>query len=394
MIYLDNAATTFPKPECVYEALDRYHRTAAVNAGRGAYRASRDATKMIRDVKRTLVEMVKGRNKANVVFTPSATIAANQIIGGFQWSSDMTAYVSPYEHNAILRPLEMLRKRVGFRIEQLPLAEDLSIDLARTEAMFEQDPPAFVCATAVSNVTGYILPAAEIFTLAKKHRAFTLLDAAQSFGLQEIRIEDTKADAIVFAGHKSLYATFGIAGYFLRYGAELDEYLAGGNGVKSLELGMPGYAPERYEVGSMDTPAVAALQAALSWLDPKELRESEYQLMTRLIDGLKKIPSIHLYRAPDPRRQSNVLSFSLEGVESAIVGAVLDRDYDIAVRTGYHCAGLIHEHLKDAESRGTIRVSIGAFNTEEDIDALLSALRAMDPEKLKFISPGELFINC
>lgn len=394
MIYLDNAATTFPKPECVYEAVDRYHRTAAVNAGRGAYRAGQMSTKMIRDVKNTLISMVKGKNKTNVVFTPSATIAANQIIGGFAWNADMTVYVSPYEHNAVLRPLEMFRKKAGFRVKELPLAEDLSIDLEKTEAMFEEDPPAFVCATAVSNVTGYILPAAEIFGLAKKYKAFTLMDAAQAFGFLKIRFVPAKADAIIFAGHKSLYSTFGIAGYFLRYGVELEEYLAGGNGVKSLDLGMPGYAPERYEVGSMDTPAIASLQASLAWLDQDELLKQETALMKRLIEGLESIPKIRLYKAPDSACQSNVVSFSIEEVESAIVGAVLDKKYDIAVRTGYHCAGLVHNHLDDFESRGTVRVSIGAFTTEEDVDALLKALRETDPEKLKYISPGDVVVNC
>lgn len=394
MIYLDNAATTFPKPECVYDAVDRFNRTAAVNAGRGAYRASRDATKMIRDVKGALISMVKGRNKTNVVFTPSATIAMNQIIGGFPWTADMTAYVSPYEHNAVLRPLELFKKKVGFRIEELPLREDLSIDLEKTEAMFEENPPAFVCATAVSNVTGYILPTTEIFSLAKRYKAFTLMDAAQAFGLLKIYFAPSKADAIVFAGHKSLYSTFGIAGYFLKYGVELEEFLAGGNGIKSLDLGMPGYAPEKYEIGSMDTPAIASLQASLAWLDQDELLEREGALMKHLIDGMEELPYIRLYKAPDPERQSTVVSFSIEGVESAVVGAFLDKKHDIAVRTGYHCAGLVHNHLDDFENRGTVRVSVGAFTTLEDVDALLRVLRETDPEELKYISPGDVVVNC
>lgn len=394
MIYLDNAATTFPKPECVYDAVDTFNRTAAVNAGRGAYRASRDATKMIRDVKSALIKMVKGRNKANVVFTPSATIAANQIINGFKWTADMTAYVSPYEHNAVLRPMELLRKRIGFTVKELPLKEDLSIDLEKTEEMFEEAPPAFVCATAVSNVTGYILPASEIFTLAKKYKAFTLMDAAQAFGLQKIYFAPSKADAIIFAGHKSLYTVFGIAGYFLRYGVELEEFLAGGNGVKSLDLGMPGYAPERYEVGSMDTPAIASLQASLEWLDQDALLAKEGALMKHMIEEMEKIPTIRLYKAPSPDRQSAVVSFIVEGIESAIVGAVLDKNYDIAVRTGYHCAGLVHQYLDDFETRGTVRVSISAFTTEEEVETFLGALREMDPEKLKYISPGDVVMNC
>ena len=155
MIYLDNAATTFPKPECVYERMDAYGRSSVVNAGRGAYRAAREA-------------------------------------------------------NA------MLRRRIGIRILELPLAEDLSLDLEATARMFAENPPDFVSVSAVSNVTGYVLPAGEIFRMAKEYGAFTLLDAAQGMGLIKIRFAQTHADAIAFAGHKTLYASFGIAGFLIR----------------------------------------------------------------------------------------------------------------------------------------------------------------------------------
>lgn len=394
MIYLDNAATTFPKPDCVYDAVDHFHRNQAVNAGRGEYRISREVSRMIREVRTRMLTLVKAKNKANVVFAPSATIALNQILNGFPWEEGMTAYVSPYEHNAVLRPLDLLKNRKGIRICELPLKEDLAIDLEKTGEMFAACPPSVVCVTAVSNVTGYILPAGSIFSLAKEYGAFTVLDASQSLGLQEIDFAKTNADAVVFAGHKSLYATFGIAGFYLRYGVELEAYLTGGNGIRSLELEMPGYAPEKYEAGSKDTPAIASLHASLQWLRPAELFAKETALMRYLINELETIPDLRLFRAPDSGCQSNVISFCVADVESAIAGAVLDRKYDIAVRTGYHCAGLIHAHLQDYENRGTVRVSIGAFTEKEDIDALLKALREMDPEKLKYISPGEVIINC
>ena len=168
MIYLDNAATTFPKPECVYAAMDAFARTSAVNAGRGAYRAAREAGEMIKETRERLISLVDAREQAQVVIAPSVTVAINQIIQGLRWTEKSVAYVSPYEHNAVLRPLELLRKKIGFTVKKLPLSADLSIDLAETERMFAALPPTFVAVTAVSNVTGYILPAEKIFRMAKK----------------------------------------------------------------------------------------------------------------------------------------------------------------------------------------------------------------------------------
>ena len=166
MIYLDNAATTYPKPECVYTAMDAFARTSAVNAGRGAYRAAREAGEMIRQTRERLISLVDAREQAEVVLAPSVTIALNQILHGLRWTENSVAYVSPYEHNAVLRPLEQLRRKTGFTVRELPLAADLSIDLEETARMFAKEPPTFVAVTAVSNVTGYMLPAEQIFRLA------------------------------------------------------------------------------------------------------------------------------------------------------------------------------------------------------------------------------------
>ena len=187
MIYLDNGATTFPKPECVWDAVDHFNRPTAVNAGRGAYQAARDATAMIREVREQLVSLCDAREQAQVILTPSVTIALNQIIQGQKWTEHSVAYVSPYEHNAVLRPLKLLEKHVGIRVLELPLSDDLSIDLTATKELFRQTPPDFVSVSAISNVTGYILPAREIFLMAKEYGAFTLLDAAQAMGLLKLR---------------------------------------------------------------------------------------------------------------------------------------------------------------------------------------------------------------
>lgn len=395
MIYLDNAATTFPKPECVYRAADTFARTGAVNAGRGAYKAAREATNMIRQVKRQLLSLCDARGQAEVVLTPSVTVALNQIIQGQRWTGESVAYVSPYEHNAVLRPLHLLRKRLGIQIIELPLAEDLSIDLEETERMFKEMPPDFVAVTAVSNVTGYILPARQVFLLAKEYGAFTLLDAAQAMGLIPLRFARTMADAVAFAGHKTLYAPFGIAGFLLKNGADLEEFLVGGNGNKSLSLDMPAYMPDKLESASTNTVAIAGLQAALEWLKTMRPLKIESELMEYLLPRLEEIPGLTVYKAPGgPQNQAGVVSVNLEGFRANEAAAILDHGHDIAVRAGHHCAALIHRHLKDKLYDGTVRVSVSVFTTKEELDALIAGLRSIDRELLKGIDANILRGNC
>ena len=401
MIYLDNAATTFPKPECVHEACSTYARTVGANAGRGAYASARAASAMLKDIRKELISLLDAREQAEVVLTPSVTIALNQIILGQPWKEGMNAWISPYEHNAVSRPLELMRKRYGIRVHLLPLSPDLSVDLKKTEEAFKEAPPDFVCVTAVSNVTGYIPPAADIFRMAKRYGAFTVLDAAQALGVLKLRFASLSADCVAFAGHKTLMAPFGIAGFYIRNGADLCEVLTGGNGIKSEKLSLPSYMPEKMESGSMNTVAAAGLLAALQWRKKAgDFLANEQKLVCRLVRGLIEIPGVTVYAAPgneegnDPSCQGGVVSFNVEGFRANEVGALLDHTADIAVRAGHHCAAYIHKYLADAPYDGTVRVSPGVFSTEEDIDQLLSAVRSIDREALKGIDQEILRGNC
>ncbi|MEY8387520.1 aminotransferase class V-fold PLP-dependent enzyme [Oscillospiraceae bacterium 38-13] len=390
MIYLDNGATTFPKPDCVYNAMDRFARTGAVNAGRGAYRAAREAGKMVEETRELLISLLDAREQAEAVFAPSATVMLNQIILGQNWTADSVAYVSPYEHNSVLRPLEEMRKRFGFSVRQLPLRGDGGIDLDAVEARFAGEPPSFVAVSAVSNVTGYILPAEEIFRLAKRYKAFTLLDGSQAVGLIPLRFGRLRADAVTFAGHKTLYGPFGIAGCLIRNKAELNVVLSGGTGSRSTSLETPRRMPGRLECGSKDTVAIQGLNAALKWLRTVNPLERERELTDYLLASLRDIPGIHLYTAPSPERQAGVVSLNLDGFQCGEAAAILDSRRDIAVRAGHHCAALIHERLGNRDFRGTVRVSLGYFNRRSDIDALAEALRTMDRKQLENVNPDSL----
>lgn len=372
MIYLDNAATTYPKPENVYKQMDLVNRNLCFNAGRGSYKKAREATELIDTTKKQLLSLVNSPS-SSVAFTPSLTIALNEIIKGIDLRDGANVYVSPYEHNAVARVCNLLPESIT--VTQLPVCDDtLEIDIEKTKYIFSKHRPSLVCCTHVSNVTGYILPVQEIFSLAKDYDATTVLDTAQSLGLVPVDQQQFLSDFIAFAGHKTLYGPFGIGGMIISPKApKLNVVVAGGTGSSSLNLNMPENVPARYESSSSNIVAIAGLKAALEELNQAKnyLRERELTLLLK--EKLTSIPGIKLYCPPESSH-IGVVSFNVEGFSADDVGMILDQDFDIAVRTGNHCAPYIHKLLSDDSYVGTVRVSVSAFNKEEDINALVDAL--------------------
>ena len=212
MIYLDNAATTYPKSEAVYEAMDRCNRTLAVNAGRGSYRAAREGADLISGLRKKLLSLANGEKVAEVCFTASATCAFNQIIGGLDIQQDQTVYVSPFEHNAVMRTLSLWQDKSGFRVEEIPVNTEVEgrstvcfPDLQKVRYAFTQKKPDYVFLSHVSNVTGCMLPVREIAEMAKEYGAVVVIDGAQALGVVPVDLIQLKADFYVFAGHKTLY---------------------------------------------------------------------------------------------------------------------------------------------------------------------------------------------
>lgn len=375
MIYLDNAATSFPRPEAVCAEMDRVNRTLSVNAGRGGYKAAREASEIIYDTKKKLAELFHCDGKADVVLTPSVTQAFNQVLNGLDISENTVIYITAYEHNAIARTMESIRQRTGCTVCLIPMEEKtLEIDLKKTEYLFHEKNPDIVISTVISNVTGYMLPVKDLFELAKQHHAITIADAAQAAGLIDIDLDEIKADIIGFAGHKTLCGPFGIGGFIIRKDVSLKCILTGGTGSDSLNLSMPQSAPGRYEAGSENIVAIAGLHAALEWLSTNQHMERIKELTDYLVDGLSKNPDVTVFVA---NQQLGIVSFVVEGYDSGDIGQILDDEFDIAVRTGYHCAPYIHEYLQDIPYAGTVRVGIGPFNTKEDIDTLIEAVESL-----------------
>lgn len=375
MIYLDNAATTYPKPDAVICAMDYANRNIAVNAGRGAYHVAREASKVITDTKNKIRNLISADSSAHVIFTPSITIALNEVIHGMHWMPGDVVYASPYEHNAVARTLNAMQSSCGIRIKLLPVNQDtLEIDIERIKYEFSQDKPRAVFCTHVSNVTGYILPIHDIFAEAKKYHAITVLDSAQSLGLVRINVQELNADIIAFAGHKTLYGPFGIGGFVNVNNISLEPSIYGGTGSDSLNLKMPDDEELEFEPSSMNIVAINGLNAALSELNQPKLLDEEQKMTNYLIEELRKIPEIKLYLPSDLKQHVGIVSFTVSGMISEDVGTILDEDFDIAVRTGYHCAPWIHEILNDKNNLGTVRVGLGQFTSKEDIDKLVHSL--------------------
>lgn len=381
MLYMDNAATTYPKPEILYQAIDYGNRCLAVNAGRGSYQLAKVTVQGMDAVRRKILNLIHGMEAGEAVLTPSATIAMNQIIGGLMLTQRDIVYVSPFEHNAVMRTLYKEQKQKGFTIEELPLIIDtLEIDLNKTEYMFETRQPTAVFITHVSNVTGYILPVEKIFSLTKKitkGEGKVILDAAQSFGIVTINYRQTPFDAVVFAGHKTLYGPMGIGGFVKQKNFHLEPFLAGGTGSNSLNLNMPKQI-EGLEPGSPNIPAVTGLYASLSWIEEvgaDKIFAHEKKLTELCIKEMEKIRGVQIYTPARIDKRIGVVSFSLEYYNVNEVAEVLDTDYHIAVRAGYHCAPLIHQYLQDKEYGGTIRVSFSWFNTEKEVQILADSVR-------------------
>lgn len=378
MVYLDNAATSFPRPESVYEEMDRVNRNLSVNAGRGGYKAAREALELIQNTKSGIVELFCCDGLVDVVFTPSITQAMNQIIHGLNIEHSTVIYISPYEHNAVARTVEAVRVNIGCEVCFLPLDEEtLEIDLGKMAYLFHEKKPDVVISTVISNVTGYRLPVEKIFEAAQEYGAITIADAAQAAGLIKIDYKAFHADIIAFAGHKSLCGPFGIGGFIIKKGLILNQVLTGGTGSDSLNLQMPAESPGRYEAASENIVAVAGLNAALGWLKENPHEEKIHELTEYLISKMMDNDKITVLGRNVTGKCYGIVSFVVEGYDSNDVGSILDDEFDIAVRTGYHCAPYIHNYLNDKVYGGTIRVGIGPFNTTQDIDDLMESLESL-----------------
>lgn len=368
MIYFDNAATTYPKPQCVYDAIDIGMKQFAFNAGRGAYQASKNTFGMIENTRDKIASLI-GESGNKVIFTGSATEALNNILYGLKLAPNDCVFVSPFEHNAVIRTLHNL----GVHIVVIPF-DKCTWELCEDELndLYIIKKPKATVISHISNVTGYELPYNKIFEIAKKFGTINILDCAQSFGIYQI--EKTNADFLIFAGHKSLYAMFGIAGYINISEFSLLPYKVGGTGSDSLNPNMPENMPAKYEAGSLNAVGIYSINCSLDYLKNDDFAAKENSLVEYFLKQLTAIRGVNIY-LPEGYLSRGIVSFNVAGFSSDEVGNILSEDYDICVRTGYHCAPYVHNFIGSTQFNGTVRVSFGIFNTKAEIDKLIQALK-------------------
>lgn len=374
MIYLDNAATTYPKPESVYTELDIANRNA-FNTGRGSYKSAREATVIKENVRSKILNL--NNMNGQVVFTCSATIALNNLIIGIPVKENDYIYISPFEHNSIVRPLEELKKRKKIHVEVLPFnKETWEPDYAKINDLFAIHNPRAVFISQVSNVTGYLIPYNTIFELSAKYNSINVLDASQGFGVVPIE-QYNNISYIVFAGHKSLYASFGIAGYIKMKNDKLNKCVFGGTGSDTMNPEMSDDVPDGYEAGSPNIVAIRGLNSSIDWLKSVNVFNHEVELTKYLIEKLEDIKKVKIFVPEDNNKIFGMVSIGVEGYSSADVGTILDDEYGICVRTGYHCSPLVHDFIDSLRYNGTVRISLSYFNEKKEIDFLIEALRSL-----------------
>lgn len=375
--YLDNAATSWPKPETVYQAVDRFMREVGATPGRGGHRREEEAARIADEARAALAELFHAPDPNGIAFTMNATQAINMALKGLLKQGDHVI-TSSIEHNAVWRPLKALERR-GVEVTAVPCARSGSLDPAEVEAAIRPSTR-LIAMLHASNVLGTILPVAEIGALARKHNLLFLVDAAQTAGAVPIDMQAMHIDLLAFPGHKGLFAPHGTGGLIVRPGLTLETWIEGGSGTESAPETMPEALPLRLEAGTQNAAGIAGLLAGVRFVleqGVERIRSHEMELTVQLIDELRSAPNLTILGPDDPARRTAVASVTVEGYVPDQLAMVLDEVFDIATRAGLHCAPQAHRTAGTLEI-GALRFSPGYFNTADEIheaaEALLSIL--------------------
>ncbi len=374
-IYFDNAATSWPKPEEVYTAAEKYLRYGGTNPGRSGHTRSIQADRLVFEVRERAAAFLGAGAPEEIIFTLNATDSLNMALKGLLEEGDHVV-CTPFEHNSVLRPLGSLRRQGIITSTMIEPKEEGTIDLAEIEAALKPETRLIAC-THASNVTGALMPAEEIGKLAEERGVFFLLDAAQTGGVMPLNLQELKPQLAAFAGHKGLLGVPGVGLLYVREGVKLKPWREGGTGSRSEEDRQPEMMPEYLEAGTMNTPGLAGLNEGLKYIEEVGLaaiREHELKLAGKLRRGLSEIERVRLYGPSDIERCVAVVSFTVDGIDSGELGYVLEEVYGILSRTGLHCAPDAHRAV-GTFPQGTVRFSLGYYNREEEVERAVDAVR-------------------
>lgn len=376
-IYLDNAATSFPKPEEVYAAVDHYQRNIGAAAGRGSFDGGVVATQIVDQCRKRAADLLHAESPERIIFTSNATDSLNTALHGLLRPGDHVV-TSQLEHNSVLRPLREMRDRLDIEVTIVPPDSDGRVNPAEFSRALRPNTR-LVTLIHASNVTGAIQPVDEVGQIARAAGARFLVDAAQTAGHIAIDLRSLPADLLACAGYKGLLGPLGTGLLYLRPGleAEVVSLRQGGTGSQSEEDRQPAILPDKYESGNLNVLGIAGLSAGIHWIQgqgQEKLRAHEQELTQELFTGLVAISGVRVFGQPDVKARVGVVSLTVDGYDPQTVATILDQNYGIQVRSGLHCAPGAHRALQTLESGGTIRLSVGPFSTSEEIRAAIAAV--------------------
>lgn len=376
MIYFDQAASSFPKPKGVADAMVEAVTLYGANPGRGGHALSQKASDVIYETRVLLGELFGLKNPKRIVFFQNATGALNQGIKGLQLSKGDHVITSSYEHNSVRRPLEYLRSNNGIELTYIKPNQNGTIN--EEELIGEiKSTTKLIIATHGSNLTGMILPIKKIGEMARDHGIKFMVDASQTAGVLPVNMADMNIDMLAFAGHKGLLGPQGTGVLMVQEGIQLEPIFHGGTGSFSESSEQPDQWPERLESGTLNTPGIAGLQAGcqeVRKIGISSIYEHEYKLIVKCIDGLNQMGGITIYGPDEGVMRLGVLSFVIDGIDSHEIAMILNDHYHIAVRAGLHCSPMGHESMGTLET-GAVRISLGIYNTEQEVDQFLNAIK-------------------
>jgi cysteine desulfurase family protein len=379
-IYLDNAATSWPKPAAVCAAVDAYQRACGAAVGRGATRRGMDLQRIVDRCRARAARLLGAESPERIVFTFNGTDGLNLALHGLLRSGDHVV-TSVMEHNSVLRPLRTLQERDGVQVDYVAADEAGVVRAEDIRAAVTSSTRAIVLVHA-SNVTGAIQPAAEAGAIARECGALFVLDAAQSAGHVPIDVNELQVDVLACSGHKGLLGPLGTGLVYVRAGIEkeLEPLKQGGTGSNSEDDHQPAGLPDRFESGNHNAPGLVGLEASLAWIEERgvaALREHEQQLTESFLEGLRDVAGVRVFGPESLVSRTGVVSVQIDGFDPQTAAAVLDEHFDIEVRAGLHCAPRAHRAIGTFDRGGTVRFSVGAFTTTDDIVQTLASLETL-----------------
>ncbi|QQK08768.1 aminotransferase class V-fold PLP-dependent enzyme [Miniphocaeibacter halophilus] len=379
MIYFDNAATTFPKPEIVYEKTLDAMKNFGANPGRSGHRLSLKMDREIFDVRQKLTDFIGGDNPLNLIFTKNCTESLNIAIKGIV-EEKSHVITTAMEHNSVLRPLKQLENIGYIDLTIIPANELGLIDIDDIKNAIRENTKLCVI-TIMSNLVGTITEIDKISEILKENNIKLIVDAAQGIGYLNIDVIKSNIDILCFPGHKSLFGPMGTGALYINGDLELKTIMEGGTGSFSLDLNQPKVYPDRLEAGTLNGTSIVGLGAGIDFINEvglEVIRNHENQLKNKFIDGLKNIKEITVY-GPKDSRQGHVVPINIKGLDSSELAFKLDDEYGICVRAGYHCAPLAHRSI-GTEKLGAARFSFSYFNTLEEVQKALEILEKIAKE--------------